>query len=164
MTITGRIVYQIILMVILGIIEVLKRLEFSEESFVPLFFIFKSFPGIFKQFRIQIRRVIDAGPVLVTYIMPLSAILSYIDDKEESLKESLNRDDSRIETDAYRFPESGISLFYLRISRVWNTAVGISRCCVEYTVELSESVFHAPETASGKIQCASAVHYHFLVM
>ena len=83
MTITGRIVYQIILMVILGIIEVLKRLEFSEESFVPPSFIFKSFPGVFKQFRIQIRRVIDAGFVLVTDIMSLPIFLSYIHDDEE---------------------------------------------------------------------------------
>ena len=118
MTITGRIVNQIILMVVFGIIEVLKRLEFSKENFVPLFFIFKCFSGRFEQLRIEIRWIIDTGSVLVTDIMTLSVVLSYIHYDEECLKESLNRDDSRIETDAYRLPESGISLFYLRISRV----------------------------------------------
>ena len=164
MAIAGRVLDQIILMIILGIMEVLKLLEFGEKHIMLQAFFHKGPSRSIQKVPVKVVRIIDAGTVLVAYIMALPVFLGHIYDDEECLQKGFHGNGRGIETDTYGFPVSRVSLLYLRISRIWRMTVGISCGGIEYSVKLSEGVLDAPETTSGKIQCATAVHIHFLVM
>ena len=164
MAITRWVLDQIILVIVLGIIEVLQCLELGEEKIMfPALFL-KGPSRSIQKVPVKVVRIIDAGTVLVAYIMTLPVFLGHIYDDEECPQKGFHGNGRGIETDTHGFPVSRVSLLYLRISRIWRMTVGISRGGIEYSVKLSEGVLDAPETTSGKIQCATAVHIHFLVM
>ena len=149
MAIAGRIVVEVILVVVLRLIEIFQRQVFHFKRLAVASLQFSELFG--NESTVRRFRVVDARAVLRSYIISLSVEACRVDGLEIKVNKQSEVHLLRVVFHAYRFRRIRSTRTYLLISRICHTAVGVAYGRRLYAADLLHEVFRTPEASSGEI-------------
>ena len=156
MAVARRVLVQVILVIILGIVEVFQWQHLHLQRSVVAF-------GHLRHFCLddgQVVRVgvIDARAVLCAHVVALSVKRSGVNRLEIELQQQRKRQAFGVVCHAYSLGKARFVCANLLVRGVLAMSVGISRLRVGYAVDLFQKVFCTPEASAGQVYFCLCVH------